>query len=175
MKATIAKWVSLAILSGAGAHALPAQQQQYSTEDGGSFVTFGIGADLDRVTALTHMLSLNASQQAQAKAIFDEEDAATKPLFEQLKQASDELVSAQKSAAPDAEIDQLARNMSAISGEILAIDAKAQSKVYRQLSAEQKKKLEQFPHPPFLGISAPLLIPGPGAVFMSTSSRQGAN
>jgi Spy/CpxP family protein refolding chaperone len=117
---------------------------------------------------LTAMLSLNAGQQASAKAIFNEEDTVSKPLLEQLRQASDALLSAQKAAAPDAEIDQLARNMSSISGEILAIDAKAQSRMYSQLSADQKQKLEQLPHP-FFGVSAPLLPPGP--VFVSTSDR----
>jgi Spy/CpxP family protein refolding chaperone len=168
---SIARFASLAVLTVVAAHALRAQQQ-YSTEGNGPVVAFGVAGDLDRVAALTHMLSLNASQQALAKAIFDEEDAAAKPLLEQLKQASDALLSAQKSTAPDAEIDQLARNMAVISGEILAIDAKAQSKIYSQLSADQKQKLEQFPHPPFLGVSAPLLLPGPGPVFMTTSSKQ---
>ena len=55
------------------------------------------------MAVLTAMLSLNASQQANAKAIFNEEDAASKPLLEQLRQASDALLSAQKAAAPDAE------------------------------------------------------------------------
>ncbi len=114
------------------------------------------------------MLSLNASQQANAKTIFNDEDTLSKPLLEQLKQSSDALLSAQKAAAPDAEIDQLARDVAGISGEILAIDAKAQSKIYSQLNADQKQKLEQLPHP-FFGVSAPLLSPGP--VFVSTSDR----
>jgi Spy/CpxP family protein refolding chaperone len=174
MKVTIAKFVSLAVLSIVSAQALPAQQQ-YSTEENGAVVSFGIAGGFDRVAMLTHLLSLTASQQAQAKAVFEEEDAAVKPLVEQLKQASEELRSAQKSAAPDADIDQLSRNVAAISGEILSIDAKAQSKIYTQLSAEQKKKLEQFPHPPFLGISAPLLLPGPGPAFLTTSSKREQN
>jgi Spy/CpxP family protein refolding chaperone len=90
--------------------------------------------------------------------------------MDQLKQASDTLVSAQKAGAPDAEIDHLARNLANISGEILALDAKAQSKVYSQLTAEQKQRLEQLPHP-FFAPSAPLLPPGP--VFMSTFGAHG--
>jgi hypothetical protein len=174
MKRNLAKLASLMVLLLAAVRGLPAQQQ-YSTEDGPNVVTFGIAGGVDRVGALTHMLALNASQQANAKSIFDEEDAITKPLFEQLKQASDALVVAQKTAAPDAEIDQLARNMAAIYGEILAADAKAQAKIYSQLSAEQKRKLERFPHPPFFEVSAPLLPPGPGPMFMTTSSRQEPN
>lgn len=150
--------------------------QQYATQSGPSGATLAIGGGvpggIDRVAALTAMLSLDASQQANAKTIFEEEDTFTKSLFEQLKQASDALLSGQKTAAPDAEIDQLARNMASISGEILAIDAKAQSKVYSFLSADQKKKLDQLPHPVF-GVSAPLLPPGP--VFVSVSGKRGQN
>lgn len=147
--------------------------QQYAAQSGPG-VTLAIGGGLagggDRVAALTMMLSLDASQQESAKAIFGEEDTFTKPLVEQLKQASDALLSGQKAAAPDAEIDQLAKNMASISGEILAIDAKAQSKVYSLLSTDQKQKLEQLPHPVF-GVSAPLLPPGP--VFVSVSGKPG--
>jgi Spy/CpxP family protein refolding chaperone len=150
--------------------------QQYAAQSGPSGVTLAIGGGVpggsDRVAALTMMLSLDASQQASAKAIFGEEDTFTKPLDEQLKQASDALLSGQKAAAPDAEIDQLAKNMASISGEILAIDAKAQSKVYSLLSTDQKQKLEQLPHP-FFGVSAPLLPPGP--VFVSVSGKPGQN
>lgn len=158
----------------AAASSLPSSQQyqQYSTQNGASGATVtlraGVAGGMDRVAALNMMLTMNASQQASAKAIFDEEDAVTKPLVEQLKQASDALLSSQKAASPDAEIDQLARNMSSISGDILAIDAKAQSRVYGLLSADQKQKLEQLPHPIF-GVSAPLLPPGP--VFMSVPGK----
>lgn len=150
--------------------------QQYAAQSGPSGATLAIGGGvpggIDRVAALTMMLSLDASQQSNAKAVFDEEDTFTKPLFEQLKQASDALLSAQKTAAPDAEIDQLAKNMASISGEILAIDAIAQSKVYGLLSADQKQRLEQLPHPVF-GVSAPLLPPGPA--FVSVSGKPGQN
>jgi len=117
------------------------------------------------------MLGLTANQQEQAKVILDDEEAARKPLVEQLKQASENLVSAQKTGAPDAEIDQLARNMASISGEILALDAKAQSKIYGQLSAAQKQRVEQLPHP-FFAPSAPLLPPGPVSFSFAGSHRQ---
>ena len=150
--------------------------QQYATQSGPAGATLAMGGSvpgrIDRVAALTMMLSLDASQQGSTKAVFDEEDTFTKPLFEQLKQASDALLSGQKTAAPDAEIDQLAKNMASISGEILAIDAKAQSKVYGLLSSDQKQKLEQLPHPVF-AVSAPLLPPGP--VFVSFSGKPGQN
>ena len=140
---------------------------QYSTQSvqsvGGVAVAGGVG----RLAILTSMLALTANQQEQAKAIFDEEEAVLKPLVDQLEQASGTLATAEKAAAPDAEIDQLARTMASISGEILAVDAKAQSKVYSQLMTEQKQKVEQLPHP-FFALSAPLLPPGP--VLISTSA-----
>src|SRR5215470_5654016 len=101
MKKAIATFASFAVLSVAALYAFP-PQQQYSTQDGP--VTFGVEGGMDRVAVLTHMLGLNTSQRANAKAIFDEEDAATKPLFEQLKQASEAMLSAQKAAAPGAEL-----------------------------------------------------------------------
>jgi Spy/CpxP family protein refolding chaperone len=168
MKKAIAGFASLAVLSVVAIQALPSQQQ-YSKQEGP--LTFAVEGGMDRVTVLTHLLGLNTSQQANAKAIFDEEDAVTKPLFEQLKDASEAMVTAQKNAAPDAEIDQLARDMAGICGEILAIDAKAQSKIYRELSADQKQKLEQFPHPPFFGVSAPLLPAGPGPMLVTSGKR----
>jgi len=177
MKLNLAKlgMAALSVVLLAAGPSLPSSQQ-YTTQSGPSGATLAIGGGvpggIDRVSALTMMLSLDASQQANAKAIFEEEDAFTKSLFEQLKNASDALLSGQKTAAPDAEIDQLAKNMASISGEILAVDAKAQSKVYSLLSADQKQKLEQLPHPVF-GISAPLLPPGP--VFVSVSGKPGQN
>jgi Spy/CpxP family protein refolding chaperone len=147
--------------------------QQYSTQSlqiGGAISTSELA--VNRLEMLAKMLSLNGSQQQQAKAILDEEDATTKPLFDQLKQASESLLAAQKAAAPDPEIDQLARSMAAISEEILVIDAKAQSKIYSELTADQKHKLDQLPRP-FFAPSAPLLPPGP--VFIATSGPHGGN
>ena len=140
--------------------------QQYSTQSVQSVGGVAVAGGMSRLAILTSMLALTANQQEQYKAIFDEEEAVLKPLVEQLEQASDTLASAEKATAPDAEIDQLARNMASISGEILVVDAKAQSKIYSQLTAEQKQRLEQLPHP-FFAPSAPLLPPGPA--FISTS------
>ena len=161
----------LAVLSIAAGSSLSSPQYSAQTAQGVGGFSVGPGA-MDRLSMLTNMLSLTTNQQEQAKVAFDEEEAVSKPLVEQLKQASDALVSAEKAAAPDAEIDQLARNMATISGEVLAADAKAQSKIYSQLTAQQKQKVEQFPHP-FFAPSAPLLPPGP--VFISTSGGRQQN
>ena len=154
----------VAVISIAAAQALPSLQQ-YSTQSfqsGMAMVNSEEG--VNQLAMLTKMLSLTASQQAQAKTILDQEETVAKPLVDQLKEAWDALATAEKAAAPESEMDQLARNVASISGEILGLDAKAQSKIYGQLSAEQKQKVERLPHP-FFAPSAPLFPPGPVFIF----------
>lgn len=158
------------VISVAAAKSLSSPQQHstetFHSEAGGGFAVAGPG--VDRLEMLTNVLALNTNQREQAKAILDEEEALSKPVAEQLKQALDVLAAAEKAAAPDAEIDQLARNMASISGEILAVDAKAQSRIYSQLTTEQKLRLEQMPRP-FFAPSAPLFPPGP--VFFTSGGH----
>ena len=97
---------ALVVISIAAAESL-SSPQQYSAQtiqSGGGFAVAGPG--MDRLEMLTHMLSLTGNQKEQAKAILDEEEAVSKPLAQQLQQASDALSTAEKAAAPDAEIDQ---------------------------------------------------------------------
>src|SRR5262252_1988401 len=173
MKRNSVRLVTTAALGGLAfiaAEALPLPQQYSVQNFQGGAVTVSAGGP-NHLAALTSMLGLTANQQEHVKAILDDEEAASQPLVEQLKQASESLVSAEKAGAPDAEIDQLARNMADISGDILALDAKAQSKIYGQLSAEQRQKVEQLPHP-FFAPSAPLLPPGPVSFSFSGTPRQ---
>lgn len=171
MKNTLVRSVAVAsmAITIAAAHAPASRQQETMRVEFGDSIGFSAGG-MNRLTMLTSMLALNTNQQEQIKAILDEEDASSKPLTDQLKQASDTLVSAQKVGAPDAEIDHLARNLGSICSEILSLDAKAQSRVYTQLTAEQKQRLERLPHP-FSPPSAPLLPPGP--MLFSTSGPHG--
>jgi Spy/CpxP family protein refolding chaperone len=161
---TAAAIVAVAVIA---AKAFPLTQQSAQKLQGDP-MTFSAGGP-DRLAALTGMLRLTANQQEQAKAVLDEEEAASKPLEEQLKQAFESLASAEKAGAPDAEIDQLARNVADVSGGILALDAKAESRIYAQLSAEQRQKVEQLPHP-FFAPSGPLFPPGP--MFFSSGGRR---
>ena len=165
--ATLAVFTGLAIIA---AKAFPSHQQYSVQKLQGSPITFSVDGP-NHLAALTSMLGLAASQQEQAKAILADEEAASKPLVEQLEQASESLLSAKKTGSPDAEIDQLARNMYDISGDILALDAKAPSRIYGQLSAEQKQRVEQLPHP-FFAPSAPLLPPGPMSFYSSGGHKQ---
>jgi Spy/CpxP family protein refolding chaperone len=173
MKITFIRLATIAALAGLtiiAIKAFPLPQQHSVQNYQGGPSTLSAGGP-NHLAVLTSMLGLTANQQEQAKAVFDEEEATAKPLVEQLKRASENLVSAQKTGAPDAEIDQLARNMADVSGGILALDAKAQSRIYAQLSTEQKQKVEQLPHP-FFTPSAPLLPPGPVSFSFSGSHKQ---
>ena len=172
MKAKLVKLglAALAVVSMVAGQAL-SRPQQFSTQStspgGGISISGTASANINRAAMLATMLGLTANQQNQAKGIFDEEEAVTRALVEQLKQASDALASAEKAAASDAEIDEFATDLGNISGQLVAADAKAQTKIYAQLTEAQRQKLEQLPHP-FFAPSAPLLPPGP--VFISTST-----
>lgn len=162
---------AVAVISIAAAGALPSLQQ-YSTQNFQSGIPMvNSEGGVNQLAILTKMLSLTASQQQQTKTILDQEETAAKPLVEQLKEAWDSLATAEKAAAPESEIDQIARNIASLSGEILALDAKAQSKIYGQLSAEQKQNVEHLPHPFFLP-SAPLLPAGPVSFSFSGGLKQ---
>lgn len=172
MKAKVVKLglAALAVVTMVAGQALSRPQQfctQSAPSGGGISIGGTISANKDRAAMLATMLGLTASQQNQAKGVFDEEEEVTRALVEQLKQASDALASAEKAVASDAEIDELATDLGSISGQLVAADAKAQTKIYAQLTEAQRQKLEQFPHP-FFAPSAPLFPPGP--VFISTSS-----
>ena len=127
----------------------------------------GVPGPANRLAMISNLLGLNASQQEQARAIFDAEEAASKSLVDQWKEASDALGSAEKTAASEQELDQLAMNLANISGQLVAVDAKAEAKIYALLTAQQRRKLDQLPHPVVIP-SAPLLPPrgfitgGPG-------------
>ena len=158
--------IAFAVVSIAGGQP-PALLRQYSSQNVQSAGAVALSGGVDRLAVLTRLLTLTSSQQAQAKVVFDEEEEVTKPLIEQLKQAMDALTAAEKTAATDPDIEQLARNLATITSRLLAADAKAQSKIYLQLTAEQQLKIEQLPHL-FVVPTAPLLPPGP--VFISSAS-----
>jgi hypothetical protein len=95
-----------------------------------------------RVQMLTNLLTLDASQQAQAKTIFTDEATASQALQEKAKAAHDALQTAVKSGAPDAQIDSLSAQVGVVQGQSTAIHAKAQTKFRLILNATQKEKLD---------------------------------
>ena len=135
--------------------------QEASKQDSPPFQGFAIsaGGKMNRAAMLADMLSLTSSQEDRAKAIFSDEETASKPLVDQLKQAYDALTAAEKSAVDNPEIEPLAANVASISGQLLAADAKVESQVYALLTENQREKLERMPHPLFVP-SGPLLPPG---------------
>lgn len=131
----------------------PLQSQEVRTA-----VLQRFAAGPDRLTFLTEFLTLTASQQEQSKAILDEEESAVNPVMEQMKDASDELAAAAKN--PDGDIDSAAAQIGSLSGQIIALDAKAAARLYQLLTSAQKHKFDQLP-PPLL-VTPSLLGPGPG-------------
>jgi Spy/CpxP family protein refolding chaperone len=95
-----------------------------------------------RVQMLTNLLTLDSSQQAQAKTIFTDEATASQALRDTAKTAHDALETAVKSGASDAQIDSLATQVGTVQGQAAAIHAKAQAKFRLILTAAQKEKLD---------------------------------
>lgn len=95
-----------------------------------------------RVQMLTTLLTLDASQQAQAKTIFTDEVTASQALQDKVKTAHDALDTAVKGGASDAQIDQFAAQVGLVQGQATAIHAKAQAKFRLILTSAQKEKLD---------------------------------
>ena len=121
-----------------------------------------------RVAMLTTLLSLDASQQAQAKTIFTDEATASQALRDKMSDAHEALQTAAKSSASDSQIDALAAQVGAVHGQSVAIHAKAQSKLRAILNSAQKEKLDATrggfgggPHGPG-GMGGGMMRPGRG-------------
>jgi Spy/CpxP family protein refolding chaperone len=95
-----------------------------------------------RVAMLTTLLSLDASQQAQAKTIFTDEVTASQALRDRMRDANEALQAATKSSASDSQIDALAAQVGAVHGQSIAIHAKSQSKLRAILNSAQREKLD---------------------------------
>lgn len=128
----------------------------------------------NRFEFLTKLLAFTPTQQEQAKAILDDEESALKPLIDQMKQASAALESAEKSAASDDELDQLGSNVGSIYAQMVSLEAKAASRIYAQLTPQQKQKLDQFPEPgvvPLSSILGPVPMMGAMTVGVHTEPK----
>ena len=97
-----------------------------------------------RFDFLATRLSLTAAQKGLAQSIFDQSQEAAKPLREQLRQSHQDLAAAIKAGKPDAELTELSQRQSGVAGQLTAIRAKAFSRLYAQLTPEQKAKAEQI-------------------------------
>jgi Spy/CpxP family protein refolding chaperone len=109
-------------------------------------MTSGPGADSAtmierRVARLTTLLSLTTSQASQATTIFTNAQAAITPLETALETARTSMEGAVKSNATAA-IDQAAASIGSTTGQIVAIQNKADAAFYAILTTEQKAKLD---------------------------------
>lgn len=98
----------------------------------------------NRLDFLTGYLTLTDAQKAQAKTIFDAADAATTTARGQLTAAHDALTAAVKGNKPDADLERLGAAVGTVEGQLEIIRAKAETKFYALLTAEQKTKYDAF-------------------------------
>ena len=97
----------------------------------------------NRVDFLAGYLNLTDAQKSAAKAIFDAAESPAQTVFGQMTSAHDSLRQAIKDGKPDTELDTLSESIGTLQGQATAIQAKAQSKFYALLTAEQKTKYDE--------------------------------
>jgi Spy/CpxP family protein refolding chaperone len=90
------------------------------------------------------LLGLTTDQQTLIKTTRTEAATQSKPLREQARTLRGELDAAIK-AGDTGKIDSLTPSIAQIEGQIGAIDAKAQAKIYGSLTADQKAKVDAAP------------------------------
>ena len=97
----------------------------------------------NQVTRLTAILSLTTAQAAQATTIFTNAANAVTPIQTELNTNRQSIETAIQGNATAA-IDQLATAMGGLTGQITAIQSKAQAAFYAILTADQQSKLNQI-------------------------------
>lgn len=97
-----------------------------------------------RVSMLAQALSLSDAQKQQAKKLFLDALEAGRRYRDEIQVARQELQTAVK-ANDLAAIERSARDIGSATGDITAIDARAQAAFYALLTAEQKTKYDQMP------------------------------
>jgi Spy/CpxP family protein refolding chaperone len=90
------------------------------------------------------LLGLTTDQQTLIKAARTDAATQSKPLRDQARTLQGELTAAIK-AGDTGKIDSLTPSIAQIQGQIGAIDAKAQAKIYGSLTADQKAKVDAAP------------------------------
>jgi Spy/CpxP family protein refolding chaperone len=115
-----------------------------------------------QVTFLTTLLTLTTGQVTQATTIFTTAINAITPLQTSIATARTSLSAAVKSNAT-ATIDQLCNTIGTLTGQITAIDNKADAAFYALLTADQKTKLDQLGADGFGGHGlGDIRVPGAG-------------
>jgi periplasmic protein CpxP/Spy len=104
------------------------------------------GGEGRRLEFLSGYLTLSETQKTQAKAIFDAAASAGQTLRGQARSAREALQTAVKSGGADTQLDQLAAALGTVEGQMAAVHAKTESKLYALLSTEQKEKYDNMRH-----------------------------
>lgn len=98
-----------------------------------------------RVSRLTTLLALTDAQATQATAIFTSAQTATQNILPNIAAARQSLAAAvQKNDT--ASIDQLAATLGTLTGQLTAINSKADAAFYALLTADQQAKFAALPH-----------------------------
>jgi hypothetical protein len=111
-----------------------------------------------RVESLTRQLNLTESQQSVATALFTQAQTTGESIQSNLQEARHSLTEAIKNYNI-AEIDTLSITIGTLTGQLTAIDGKAQAAFYAVLSADQQEKFDLMPRGGQGGPGGPM---GPG-------------
>lgn len=111
-----------------------------------------------RVDFLATQLTLTDAQKAKATAIFADAYTASQTLQSSLQTTRQSLPAAVKKN-DTAAIDQLAATVGSLTGQLTAIQSKAEAAFYAILTTDQQAKYDQMPHGGPGGGSGPM---GPG-------------
>lgn len=85
-------------------------------------------------------LSLTEAQKQQALRIYKDLEEETRPLERKIMEQRLALREAVKNSAPDWQIDQIAGALGALTGQVVALETKADAKFYSLLTPEQREK-----------------------------------
>ena len=113
----------------------------------------------NKVAHLATLLTLTDDQKARATSIFTDAFTSSQTIQTNLRTARESLPAAVKANNPSS-IDQLASTVGSLTGQLIAIDSKADAAFYNLLTTDQRTKFDSLPH---RGPGGPGGFGGPGA------------
>ncbi len=119
---------------------------------------------------LTNQLGLDAVQQNKVHTAIEESRVAQQGMQQKMADLRTQLAAAVK-AGNEANIDRISQDIAGIHQQQTAIHAKALSKIYASLNADQQPKFEQMMGRD-LGVPGPRRGPGPGPRKQPPPARQ---
>ena len=99
----------------------------------------------NRVDHLATLLTLTDGQKAQATSIFTDAFTSSQTIQTNLRTARESLPAAVKANNPTS-IDQLATTIGSLTGQLTAIQSKADAAFYNLLTVDQRTKYDSLPH-----------------------------